>query len=134
MITGLPTYGASMRKMILRFVGAALGGVLGLAAIIAVSPNFETIVTYMAVFFVALLPCAYLGLSSGRLAYPGKQAGVTFCPAVRRLVAQRQGVRSVMAVVGRLTRRDRGGRGVHRAVARVCGRIDGAADARRCWK
>jgi uncharacterized membrane protein YccC len=78
MITGLPSYGASMRKMILRFVGAALGGVLGLAAIIAVSPNFETIVTYMAVFFVALLPCAYLGLSSGRLAYPGKQAGVTF--------------------------------------------------------
>src|SRR5262249_51743211 len=42
MITGLPTYGASMRKMILRLVGAALGGVLGLAAIIAVSPNFET--------------------------------------------------------------------------------------------
>lgn len=78
MITGLPSYGASMRKMILRFVGAALGGVLGLAAIIAVSPNFETIVTYMLVFFVALLPCAYLGLSSGRLAYPGKQAGVTF--------------------------------------------------------
>jgi uncharacterized membrane protein YccC len=79
MITGLPTYGASMRKMILRLVGAALGGVLGLAAIIAVSPNFETIVTYIAVFFVALVPCAYLGLSSGRLAYPGKQAGITFC-------------------------------------------------------
>ncbi|HVA41242.1 MAG TPA: FUSC family protein, partial [Candidatus Binataceae bacterium] len=79
MITGLPTYGASMRKMILRFVGAALGGVLGLAAIIAVSPNFETVVTYMAVFFIALVPCAYVGLGGERLAYPGKQAGVTFC-------------------------------------------------------
>ncbi|MGH7914777.1 MAG: FUSC family protein, partial [Candidatus Binataceae bacterium] len=79
MIAGLPTYGASMHKMILRFVGALLGGVLGLAAIIAVSPNFETVVTYMVVFFIALVPCAYLGLSSGRLAYPGKQAGVTFC-------------------------------------------------------
>jgi len=79
MITGLPTYGASMHKMILRFVGAVLGGVLGIAAIIAVSPNFETIVTYVAVFFIALVPCAYLGLSSGRLSYPGKQAGVTFC-------------------------------------------------------
>ncbi len=78
-ITGLPTYGASMRKMILRFVGAALGGVLGLAAIIVVSPNFETVLTYMLVFFVALAPCAYLGLSGGRLGYPGKQAGVTFC-------------------------------------------------------
>ncbi len=79
MITGLPTYGASMRKMILRFVGGMLGGVLGLAAIIVVSPNFETIVTYMAVCFIALMPCAYLGLSGGRLSYPGKQAGVTFC-------------------------------------------------------
>jgi hypothetical protein len=79
MITGLPTYGASMRKMILRFVGAVLGGILGLAAIIAVSPNFETVVTYMAIFFIALVPCAYLGLSSGRLSYPGKQAGITFC-------------------------------------------------------
>lgn len=78
MITGLPTYGASMRKMILRFVGAALGGVLGLAAIIAVSPNFETVATYIAAVFIALVPCAYLGLG-GRLAYPGKQAGVTFC-------------------------------------------------------
>jgi uncharacterized membrane protein YccC len=79
MITGLPTYGASMRKMILRFVGAALGGALGLAAIIAVSPNFESVGTYVAVCFLALVPCAYLGLSSGRLAYPGKQEGVTFC-------------------------------------------------------
>ena len=33
----------------------------------------------MAVFFIALVPCAYLGLSSGRLGYPGKQAGITFC-------------------------------------------------------
>lgn len=79
MIAGLPTYGASLRKMILRFAGAALGGVLGLAAIIAVSPNFETVVTYVAVFFIALVPCAYLGLSGGRLGYPGKQAGITFC-------------------------------------------------------
>ena len=78
-ITGLPTHGASIRKMILRFVGAALGGILGLAAIIAVSPNFETVVTYIAMLFAALVPCAYLGLSSGRLAYPGKQAGITFC-------------------------------------------------------
>lgn len=79
MIAGLPTYGASLRKMILRLVGAALGGILALAAIIAVSPNFETVVTYMAFFFVALVPCAYLGLGGERLGYPGKQAGVTFC-------------------------------------------------------
>jgi hypothetical protein len=36
-------------------------------------------VTYIAILFAALVPYAYLGLSSGRLAYPGKQAGITFC-------------------------------------------------------
>jgi uncharacterized membrane protein YccC len=78
MIAGLPTYGASLRKMILRFVGAALGGALALLAIIAVSPNFETVLTYILICFVALFVCAYLGESSGSLSYPGKQAGTSF--------------------------------------------------------
>ena len=34
---------------------------------------------HIAILFAALVPCAHLGLSSGRLAYPGKQAGITFC-------------------------------------------------------
>jgi len=79
MIAGLPTYGASLRKMMLRFVGATLGGILALAAIIAVSPNFETVLTYMAVFFIALVPCGYLASGGERLGYPAKQAGITFC-------------------------------------------------------
>ena len=38
-IAGLRTYGATYRKMWLRLIGAFVGGVLGLAAIIIVTPN-----------------------------------------------------------------------------------------------
>ncbi len=78
MITGLPTYGASLHKMILRFVGAALGGVLALGAIIVSSPNFETVVSYLIVCFIVFYIAAYIGLGGGGLGYAGKQAGTTF--------------------------------------------------------
>ena len=78
MIAGVPTYGGSLHKMIRRFVGSAMGGVLALAAIIVSTPNFETIVTYMIVCFIMFYVAAYIGLSGGGLGYAGKQAGTTF--------------------------------------------------------
>ena len=77
-ITALPTYGASLRKMILRIVGAVLGGVISLVAIIIVSPNFSTLPSYMLVTFVVLYLSGYASLSSGRVAYAGKQIATTF--------------------------------------------------------
>ena len=74
----MPTYGATARKMILRFVGGVIGGLLVLTLIIIVSHNFESIGSYLAAFFVALFLCSYLSPSSGRLAYAGQQAGVSF--------------------------------------------------------
>ena len=73
-----PTYGASLRKAILRNVGALLGGALSLLAIIIATPNFDTLPAYMLVVFVGLLISAYSALSSGRIAYAGKQIGTTF--------------------------------------------------------
>ena len=81
MIAGLRTYGATVRKMILRIVGAVIGGLLVLACMIMVSPNFESIAPFLVAFFVVLFMCAYVGLSSGRLAYAGQQAGVSFVVA-----------------------------------------------------
>ncbi len=78
MIAGLPTYGGSLHKMILRLVGAAMGGVLAIAAIVVSSPNFETILSYMIVCFLMFYVAAYVGLSGGGLGYAGKQAGTTF--------------------------------------------------------
>jgi uncharacterized membrane protein YccC len=77
-ITALPTYGASLRKMILRLVGVALGGAIGLVAIIMVTPNFETLPSYMLACFVVLFISGYGALGSGRTAYIGSQIGTTF--------------------------------------------------------
>jgi uncharacterized membrane protein YccC len=84
-IAGLPTYGGTMRKMILRIVGGVVGGLLALAVIIVVSPNFESLTSYLFAFFVVLFICSYVGLSSGRLAYAGQQAGVSFVVAYAAL-------------------------------------------------
>jgi uncharacterized membrane protein YccC len=77
-VTALPTYGASLRKTILRIVGAILGGAVSLLAIVMVTPNFETLPSYMFVTFIVLLISGYVSLSSGRVAYAGKQLGTTY--------------------------------------------------------
>jgi uncharacterized membrane protein YccC len=78
LITALPTYGASLRKMILRIVGALVGGLISLLMIIVVTPNFETLPAYLLAIFIVLYVSAYSSLSSGRVAYAGKQIGTTF--------------------------------------------------------
>jgi hypothetical protein len=77
-ITALPTYGASMRKMILRIIGAILGGVIAILAIMIVSPNFSTLPSYMLAIFIVLYASGYASLASGRTAYAGKQIATTF--------------------------------------------------------
>jgi len=78
LITALPTYGAALRKMILRIVGVIIGGAVSLLAIIIVSPNFETLPAYMIAVFVVFYISAYSTLTSGRVSYAGKQIGTTF--------------------------------------------------------
>jgi uncharacterized membrane protein YccC len=74
-ITALPTYGASLRKMILRIVGSALGGLVSLLLIIIVTPNFETLPAYLLAIFIVLYISAYSSLGGERIAYAGKQIG-----------------------------------------------------------
>jgi len=77
-IAGLPTYGATYRKMWLRIIGATVGGLIGLAAIVIVTPNFETVLSYMIVVFVVLSIAGYAAQSSIRVNYAGRQIGTTF--------------------------------------------------------
>jgi hypothetical protein len=81
LITALPTYGAALRKMILRIVGVIIGGALTLLTIIIVTPNFETLPAYMMALFVVFFISSYSALSSGRISYAGKQIGTTFALA-----------------------------------------------------
>ena len=77
-ITALPTYGAALRKMNLRIVGAAIGGAISLLTIIIVTPNFVTLPAYLLAVAIVFYISAYSSLSSGRVAYAGKQIGTTF--------------------------------------------------------
>ena len=81
LITALPTYGAALRKMILRIAGVIVGGALTLLTIIIVTPNFETLLAYMMALFVVFFISSYSALSSGRISYAGKQIGTTFALA-----------------------------------------------------
>src|SRR5216684_2918603 len=78
LITALPTYGAALRKMILRIAGAVIGGAISLLTIIIVTPNFETLPAYLLAVFAIFYVSAYASLTSGRVAYAGKQIGTTF--------------------------------------------------------
>src|SRR5258708_1835354 len=64
--------------MILRIVGAIIGGAVSLLAIIIVTPNFETLPAYLLAIFIVFYVSAYSSLTSGRVAYAGKQIGTTF--------------------------------------------------------
>ena len=73
-----PTYGATLHKMYLRISGFVIGGVVSLLAIITVSPNFETLPSYMLAAFAVFYLFAYFSLGNGRTSYAGKQMGVIF--------------------------------------------------------
>ena len=78
LITALPSYGAALRKMILRIVGALVGGIISLLAIIIVTPNFSTLPAYLLAVSIVFYISAYSSLTSGRVSYAGKQIGTTF--------------------------------------------------------
>jgi hypothetical protein len=76
--TATPTYGATLQKMYLRIAGAIIGGAVTLLALIIVSPNFDTLPTYMLAAFAVFYPFAYSSLGNARMSYAGKQMGVIF--------------------------------------------------------
>jgi uncharacterized membrane protein YccC len=73
-----PTYGATLHKMYLRIAGFVIGGMVSLLAIIIVSPNFDTLPTYMLAAFAVFYPFAYSSLGKARISYAGKQMGIIF--------------------------------------------------------
>jgi hypothetical protein len=76
--TATPTYGATLNKMYLRITGALIGGAVSLLAIIIVSPNFDTLPTYMLAAFAVFYAFAYSSLGNARMSFAGKQMGVIF--------------------------------------------------------
>ncbi len=79
---GPPTYGAQVRKMILRLAGGIIGGLIAIPTIMILSPNSVSVGAYVFAIFVVLLCAAYLATSTSRISYAGVQGGISFMVAV----------------------------------------------------
>jgi multidrug resistance protein MdtO len=81
-VVALSTIGASNQKGILRFGGAAVGGLMGLIALVYLFPNIETIGGFWLVFGAGTAVSAWATFGTPRIFYGGYQTGLAFYKAV----------------------------------------------------
>jgi multidrug resistance protein MdtO len=77
-VVSLSTVGASRQKGILRFGGAAVGGGMGIVALMYVLPHVETLGGFWAVFAAGTAVAAWVNFGSPRVSYGGYQIGLAF--------------------------------------------------------
>jgi multidrug resistance protein MdtO len=77
-VVALSTVGASAQKGILRFAGAAVGGLLGLFALMYILPHVESLGGFWAVFAAGTAVAAWVNFGSPRVSYGGYQIGLAF--------------------------------------------------------
>ena len=73
---------ASNQKGILRFGGAAVGGGMGLIALVYLLPNAETIGGFWLIFGAGTAVAAWINFGSCRISYGGYQTGLAFYKSV----------------------------------------------------
>jgi multidrug resistance protein MdtO len=81
-VISLSTIGASNQKGILRFGGAAVGGLMGLIALVYLFPHFETIGGFWLVFGAGTAVAAWATFGTPRIFYGGYQTGLAFYKAI----------------------------------------------------
>ena len=81
-VVSLSTVGASNQKGVLRFGGAAVGGAMGLVALVYLLPQVEGIGGFWLVFATGTAVAAWVNFGSPRIAYGGYQTGLAFYKAV----------------------------------------------------
>jgi multidrug resistance protein MdtO len=77
-VVALSTIGSSNQKGMLRFGGSALGGLMGLAALVYAFPNVDGIGGFWLVFATGTAVAAWINFGSPRLSYGGYQSGLAF--------------------------------------------------------
>jgi multidrug resistance protein MdtO len=78
----LSTIGSSNQKGLLRFAGAALGGLMGLLALVYAFPNVDGIGGFWLVFAAGTAVAAWINFGGPRVSYGGFQTGLAFYKAV----------------------------------------------------
>ena len=70
------TVGATLSKAVLRQVGAVLGGLLGLIAIVVFMPNLHDLTSFLVVLGAGYLVAAWINVGGPRTAYVGLQTAL----------------------------------------------------------
>ena len=86
-VVSLSTIGSSNQKGLLRFGGAALGGVMGLFALVYAFPNIDGVGGFWLVFAGGTAVAAWINFGSPRVSYGGYQTGLAFYKATLQHVA-----------------------------------------------
>ena len=81
-VVSLSTIGSSNQKGLLRFGGAAVGGVMGLIALVYVFPNVDGLGGFWLVFATGTAVAAWINFGSPRISYCGYQTGLAFYKAI----------------------------------------------------
>ena len=81
-VVSMSTVGASTQKGILRFAGAAVGGGMGIFALIYILPHMQTLGGFWAVFAPGTAVAAWVNFGSPRVSYGGYQVGLAFYKVV----------------------------------------------------
>src|SRR5207344_1641036 len=81
-VVSLSTIGSSNQKGLLRFGGAAVGGLMGLCALVYAFPNIDGIGGFWLVFGAGTAIAAWVNFGTPRISYGGYQIGVAFYKAV----------------------------------------------------
>src|SRR5262245_30711151 len=78
LVVPLSTLGASTQKGMLRFGGSAVGGLMGILALMYVLPHVETLAGFWGVFAAGTAVAAWVNFGSPRVSYGGYQVGLAF--------------------------------------------------------
>jgi multidrug resistance protein MdtO len=81
-VVSLSTIGSSNQKGLLRFGGAAVGGVMGLLALVYAFPNIDGLGGFWLVFATGTAVAAWINFGSPRISYGGYQTGLAFYKAI----------------------------------------------------
>jgi multidrug resistance protein MdtO len=80
-VVSLSTIGSSNQKGLLRFGGAALGGLMGLLALVYAFPSVDGLGGFWFVFATGTAVAAWINFGSPRISYGGYQTGLAFYKA-----------------------------------------------------
>ena len=81
-VVSVSTIGANNQKGLLRFGGAAVGGLMGVLALVYAFPNIDGIGGFWLVFGAGTAVAAWANFGSPRISYGGYQTGLAFYKAV----------------------------------------------------